>query len=118
VDERGTELEELVGAVLENAQNGVPVGLIERTDEGAAVEGALQVVRMAVEVRGVEPADRFGNNLVRYGDSCEPHGVLLHESKCQLAGSAAHIEPIDPNPEVAAPALPSRLARPTGPDRG
>ena len=66
MDERGTELEELVGAVLEHAKNGVPVGLIERDDASAAVEGALQMGGVAVELCGLEPADQFDNGRVRY----------------------------------------------------
>ncbi len=97
---------DIASFVPEHAQDGVPIRLIERDDAGAAVEGWLQ---WRVELCGMEPADQFDNGCVWYGDSYEPHGVLLHESKCHLAGSAAQVEHLDPRPEVAIPApSPSR----------
>ena len=64
---------------------------------------------VAVELCGMEPADQFDNGCVWYGDSYERHGVLLHESKCHLAGSAAQVEHLDPRPEVAIPAPSPRV---------
>ena len=70
----------------------MPVCLVQGDDAGTAVEGALQMVGVGVELVGAKPVDEFNDGGVPYGDSCEPHSALLHESKCHPAGSAAQGE--------------------------
>ena len=60
------ELEELVRGVCQDAQDRVPVCLVQRDDAGAAVEGALQVAGVGVELLGAKPADEFDNGGVPY----------------------------------------------------
>ena len=99
---------DIASFVLEHAQDGVPIRLIERDDAGAAVEGWLQVAWLSSSAAWSRPISST-TAVSGTGIPCERHGVLLHESKCHLAGSAAQVEHLDPRPEVAIPApSPSR----------
>jgi hypothetical protein len=63
-----------------------------RDDLGFTVIGPFEPFGGRVEVGVAELAGELENVVVSDGNAGEPHGALLHESKCHLAGSAARSE--------------------------
>jgi hypothetical protein len=90
--ERCPKFEEIVRAVREHAQDGLAVCGVERDDLGFAVVGAFEAFGGLLELDVAEPPCELEHGTIGDGDASEPHRALLHESKYQLAGSAAQVE--------------------------
>jgi hypothetical protein len=118
--QRRPQLRQLLGAVLEHAEDRLAVGNVERDDPGFAIVGAFEPFGGVDELGFAEAGGELEDGFVGDRDSCEPH---ITDDRTHVRALAKGVG-VTPEPPTGRPRGPElleqgwRVGRPSALGRG